>query len=176
MPENEFSFREGANGFYRVWKRIVREPQKFYQEMPVSGGFESPLLYLGICLAVFLVFRILVAETLVSAGVSVFLIVLAYVLGPGILMLVAQSLFHGSGDYEATFRVCAYAGSCLLLAWIPRLGAIAYIYGFYLIFVGMEKVHRLQRTEAALSVLTAVPVTGLVLAFVLGKRVLQYVF
>jgi hypothetical protein len=176
MADNEFSIREGAAGFYKISKRIVLEPQKFYQEMPVAGGFENPVLYLGVCAAVFLLFRFIVSETLVAAAVSFFLVVLAYLLGPGILMLVAQSLFRGEGDYEGTLRVCAYAGSCLLLAWIPRIGSIAYIYAFYLIFVGMEKVHRLQRAEAALSVVTAVPVTALVLAFVLGKRVLQYVF
>jgi hypothetical protein len=176
MAENDFSIREGASGFYQVWKKVILEPQKFYQEMPLSGGFESPVLYLAICATVFLLFRFIVSETLVAATVSFFLVVLAYLLGPGILMLVAQSLFRGEGDYEGTLRVCAYAGSCLLLAWIPRIGSVAYVYAFYLIFVGMEKVHRLQRTEAALSVLTAVPVTALVLAFVLGKRVLQHVF
>jgi hypothetical protein len=176
MADNEFSIREGASGFYQIWKKVMLEPQKFYEEMPLSAGFESPLLYLGICSLVFLLFRFVISETLVSAAVSFFLVVLAYVLGPGILMLVAQSLFRGEGDYEGTLRVCAYAGSCLVLAWIPHVGSVVYVYAFYLIFIGVEKVHRLQRTEAALSVLIAVPVTALVLAFVLGKSVLQYVF
>jgi hypothetical protein len=176
MADNEFTIQAGPKGFYQIWKKVMFEPQKFYQEMPPAGGFENPLLYLGICALIFLLFRLIVSETLASAAVSFFLVVLAYTLGPGIVMLVAQSLFHGEGDYEATLRFCAYAGSCLVLAWVPYVGSLAYIYCCYLIFLGTEKVHKLQRTEATLTVLVAVPVTALVLAFVLGKRVLQYVF
>jgi hypothetical protein len=176
MADNEFNIQEGPKGFYHVWKKVMLEPQKFYEEMPVAGGFQNPLLYLGICAVIFLLLRLVVSETLASAAVSSFLVVLAYILGPGILMLVAQSIFRGEGDYEGTLRVCAYAGSCLLLAWIPRVGSIAYIYAFYLIFFGTEKVHKLARTEAALTVLVTVPVTALVLVFVLGNRVLHYVF
>lgn len=176
MVDREFTIQQGPKGFFQIWKKVMLEPQRFYQEMPSAGGFQYPLLYLGICAVIYFLLRLIVAESLTSATVSFFLVVLAYLLGPGILMLVAQSLFHGEGDYEGTLRVCAYAGSSLLLAWIPYVGSLAYIYAFYLIFFGTEKVHNLQRTEAALTVLTAVPVTALVLAFVLGKRILQYVF
>jgi hypothetical protein len=176
MSDNEFLIQEGPKAFYRVWKKVMFNPQEFYQEMPTSGGFERPLLFLSICGALYLVLRLIVSQTLMQALSSFLLVVLAYLLGPGILMLVAQSLFHGEGDYEGTLRTCAYAGACLLLGWIPYLGALAFIYGFYLIFFGTEKVHKLARTEAALTILIAVPVTAVVLAFVLGRRVLQYVF
>jgi hypothetical protein len=176
MTDNEFIPQEGPKGFLAVWKRIITEPQGFYGEMPSNAGFDKPIIFLAICGAIYLILKILVAETLILAVVSFFLVVLAYVLGPGILMLVAQTLFQGEGDYEATVRVCAYAGACLVLAWVPYLGILAFVYGFYLIFLGTGKVHKLDSTKATLAVLVAVPVTWLVLMFVLGKRVLQYIF
>src|SRR5262245_64672659 len=138
MADNEFTIQAGPKGFYQIWKKVVFEPQKFFQEMPAAGGFESPLLYLGICALIFLLLRLIVSETLASAAVSFFLVVLAYILGPGIVMLVAQSLFHGEGDYKATMRGCAYAGICLVLAWVLYVGSLAYIYCFYLFFMETE--------------------------------------
>lgn len=176
MSDAEFFFQEGPKGFIRVWKKVMTDPQQFYREMPSSGGFDKPISFLAICGAIYLLLRVLVAETMTLAAISVFLVVLAYVLGPGILMLVAQALFQGEGDYEGTLRVCAYAGACLVLAWLPYLGIVAFVYSFYLIFLGTEKVHNMDSTKAALTVLVSVPVTWLVLMFVLGKRVLQYVF
>ena len=176
MSDNEFLPQEGPKGFLRVWKKIMTDPQGFYREMPSSGGFDKPIFFLAICGVVYLLLRVIVAETMTLAVVSFFLVVLAYVLGPGILMLVAQTLFQGEGDYEGTVRVCAYAGACLVLAWLPYLGVLAFVYTFYLIFLGAGRVHNLDSTKAALTVLVSLPVTWLVLMFVLGKRVLQYVF
>lgn len=176
MSDAEFVLEEGPKGFLRLWKKIVTDPHAFYREMPPSGGLDKPLFFLGICGAIYLLLRIIVAETMILATLSFFLVVLAYVLGPGILMLVAQTLFQGEGDFEGTMRVCAYAGACLVFAWLPYLGVLAFIYAFYLIFVGTERIHNLDSTKAALTVLISVPVTWLVLMFVLGKRVLQYIF
>lgn len=176
MSDAEFIPQQGPKSFARVWKKIISDPQGFYKEMPPTGGFENPILFVAICGALYLLFRLVVSETLTSAVVSFFLVVLAYVLGPGILMLVAQSLFQGEGDYEGTLRVCAYAGACLVLAWPPYLGVLAFVYAFYLIFFGTEKVHKLDSTRAALTVLVALPVTAVILVFVLGRRILQYLF
>jgi hypothetical protein len=83
-------------------------------------------------------------------------------------MLASQFVFQGEGDYEGTLRVCAYAGACLALAWIPTLGILAYVYSLYLIFLGMEKVHRLDTTKAAIATLVAILVTGAIIVWVLG--------
>ena len=145
------------------------EPQLFYREMPVTGGFENPLIFLAICAAIYFILKIVVAGLPAGAN-AIFLIALTYIFGPGILMLACQFLFQGEGDYEATLRVCAYAGACLVLSWVPVLGIFAYVYGVYLVFIGTERVHKLDTTKTAIATLVAVLVTAAILFFVLGEE------
>ena len=168
MREDEFIHQEGPKGFYRVWKKVLLEPQAFYREMPGAGGFDNPLVFLGVSSLFYLILKILVSG--LAEGVNAFfLVVLCYIFGPGILMLVSQFLFQGEGDYEGTLRSCAYAGACLTLAWVPTLGILAYLYGFYLIFLGTERIHKLDSTKAAMATLIAILVTAAILVFVLGE-------
>src|SRR3989442_610929 len=168
MGEAEFLLQDGPKGFIAVWKKVMMVPHKFYREMPSSGGFESPLIFLGICALVYFIL-IVVVGGVVEALNSLFLLFLTYIFGPGILMLACQFLFQGEGDYEGTLRICAYAGACLVLAWVPALGVFAYLYSFFLIFLGTEKVHKLDPTKAAIATLVAVLVTAAIMVFVLGE-------
>lgn len=168
MSDSEFLPQEGPVAFVRVWRRIILDPQGFYREMPLSGGFENPLIFLAICGLVYFILKLIVGG-LADAVNGLFLVVLTYIFGPGILMLASQFLFQGEGDYEGTLRICAYAGACLVLAWIPVLGVIAFVYSFYLIFLGAENVHKLDTTKAAITTLVAVLVTAAIMLFVLGE-------
>lgn len=169
MSDSEFIIREGPAGFTKVWKKVMLDPRAFYNEMPANGGFENPIIFLSICALIFFALKMLVAG--VAAGVNgLFLLCLCYAFGPGILMLVSQYLFQGEGDYESSLRVCAYAGACLTLAWLPLLGVFAYLYSFYLIFLGTEKTHKLNAEKAAVATLVAILVTAAIMFFVLGEE------
>jgi hypothetical protein len=168
MSDAEFFLQEGPKGFIRTWKKVMTDPRSFYHEMPASGGFENPLVFVVTCALVYFVF-IVVVVGVAEALNSLFLLFLTYIFGPGVLMLASQFLFQGEGDYEATLRVCAYAGACLVLAWVPALGIFAYLYSLYLVFLGTEKVHKLDPTKAAIATLVAVLVTAAIMLFVLGE-------
>lgn len=168
MSDAEFRPQEGPKAFVRAWRRVMLDPQGFYQEMPSTGGFENPLIFLAICGIFFLLFKVIVVG-MGDAVNSLFLVSLTYIFGPGILMLASQYLFQGEGDYEGTLRICAYAGACLVLAWVPRLGVFAYLYSFYLIFLGMQKVHRLETTKAAIVTLVGILMTLAIMVYVLGE-------
>lgn len=168
MSDNEFFPQEGPAAFVRVWRRVILDPQGFYREMLSSGGFENPLIFLGICALVYFLLKLIVGGVAEAAN-HLFLVLLGYIFGPGILMLASQFLFHGEGDYEGTLRICAYAGACLVLAWLPVLGVFAFLYSFYLIFLGMEQIHKLDATKAVITTLVAVLVTAAIMLFVLGE-------
>ena len=48
MSDVEFVFRDGPKGFVKVRKKVVLEPREFYREMPSTGGFENPLVFLAV--------------------------------------------------------------------------------------------------------------------------------
>ena len=169
MSDNEFVFQEGPKGFYRVWKRVMLEPQEFYKEMSAVGGFENPLIFVGICEVVFLTLKLVVSGFTDTVNALV-LVSLSYAFGPGILMLVSQFIFKGEGDYEGTLRTCAYAGACLVLAWIPILGILALLYSSYLVFLGTERIHKLDATKAAITTLIGILVTTAIIFYVLKER------
>ncbi len=168
MSDVEFVFRDGPKGFLRVWKKVVLEPREFYRDMPSKGGFENPLGFLAISAGFYFILEVVVSG-LPNAVNAFFLVCLAYIFGPGILMLACQYLFEGEGDYEGTLRACAYAGVTLTLAWIPVLGIFSYLYSSYLIFLGTQKVHLLDSTKAAIATLAAILVTTAIIFFVLGE-------
>jgi hypothetical protein len=167
MSDAEFIFQQGPKAFIQVWRKVMLDPRSFYRDMPASGGFQNPLIFLAICGALFFVLKVIV-DGPVGGVNALFLACLAYIFGPGILMLACLYLFHGEGDYEGSLRICAYAGACLTLAWIPRLWIFAVLYGFYLIFLGTEKVHKLDTTKAAIATLVGVLVTAVIIFYVLG--------
>ncbi len=172
MSDVEFVLRDGPKGFVRVWRKVVLEPREFYRHMASTGGFESPLGFLAISGAFYFIFKVVVSG-LPNAVNAFFLVCLAYIFGPGILMLACHYLFEGEGDYEGTLRLCAYAGVTLTLAWIPALGIFSYLYSSYLIFLGAQKVHQLDSTKAAIATLAAILVTTAIIFFVLGEGRVQ---
>ncbi len=168
MSDVEFVFRDGPKGFVKVWRKVVLEPREFYRDMPSTGGFENPLVFLVVSGVLYFILKVVVSG-LPDAVNAFFLILLAYIFGPGILMLACQYLFEGVGDYEGTLRLSAYAGVTLTLAWIPTLGIFSYLYSFYLIFLGTQKVHQLDSTKAAIATLCAILATTAIIFFVLGE-------
>lgn len=168
MSDSEFFLKDGPKEFARVWKKVVLEPRDFYRQMPANGGFEGPLVFLGLSATFYFILKIIVTG-LAGAVNAFFLVSLAFIFGPGILMLACQFLFEGEGDYEGTLRACAYAGVTLTLAWIPTLGIFGFLYSFYLIFLGTQRVHQLDPTKAAIATLSAILVTTAIVFFVLGE-------
>lgn len=168
MSEPESQQQNGPRALIGIWRKVMFEPQTFYREMSPAGGFENPLLFLGISALCFFVLKVTVVG-MADAVNAMFLVVLAYIFGPGILMLTSQFIFQGEGDYEGTLRIFAYAGACLVLAWLPTLGIFAYLYSFYLVFLGTAKVHKLDATKAVIVTLIAILVTAAIIVFVLGE-------
>jgi hypothetical protein len=167
--EGEFALKDGPKGMVQLWRKVMFEPRDFYLHMPPHGGFDNPLVFLALSAAVYFGLKIIVIG-LASAINALFLVGLAYIFGPGILMLACQYLFEGEGDYEGTLRACAYAGATLVLAWIPTIGIFGYLYSFYLIFLGTQRVHKLDPAKAAIATLSAILVTTAIVFFVLGER------
>lgn len=150
----EFRTEQFAESFVGVWKRIVTDPRGFFQDMPVRGGLQAPLLFLVGCLVIDALGHLIVGPR----GFGIRLVLegmlrsFAYA---AFFVLVARQIFSGTGDYEATYRVVAYASAPVALAWLPLVGGLAWIYMIFLLIVGIERVHAFDAVKAVLTVLLA---------------------
>jgi hypothetical protein len=161
----DFDPKDFVKSFIDVVKTVFFKPKDFYQSMPTTGGFPSPLIFLAICLGISALISAIIWGTV--AGFFYFLIfgLIMSFIGAAILYFIAQQFFEGKGTYEGTYRVVAYAGVVSLISWlsvIPFLGGLiaflAFLYGFYLQFIGMEKVHKITQGQAIVTVLISIAV------------------
>ena len=98
MSDAEFIPQEGPKAFVAVWRKVILDPRGFYRDLPATGGFENPLIFLGICGLFYFLLTVIVAG-LTDAVNALFLVALAYIFGPAILIVAAfqiflQDLFH----------------------------------------------------------------------------------
>jgi hypothetical protein len=172
LSSAEFDPKDPVNSFVSVWQRVMLEPRAFFEGLPVTGGLQPPLTFAAICLAIgafgFMIF---------GGGLGGFLGLLVIGLirlfvGSAVVAFIAQQLFDGRGDYEATFRGLAYSIAPVVVIGIPVIKYLAALYATYLVIVAVAKAHSFDTVRAVLTILaTAVVVLVLVHAFGLGRWV-----
>jgi hypothetical protein len=145
--------------FPGVLRRVVTEPRRFFEEMPVTGGLQNPTVFLLACLVICGIGFLIVGPR----GLALWIIVLGLIrtfVGAFVLMLVARHVFHGTGDYEATYRAVAYGSAPVVLAWIPFVRPLVALYALFLVIVGLERAQGFDATKAVLTILLSILVLG----------------
>lgn len=165
---------------FETIRLVLLEPSNAFSRMKPTGGFGSPLFYYVILGTIGGVAGILyqtvfntyqqaadveqqavpvALSSSVIVGVTimilpVFLAVGAYI-GAGILHLSLMILGGAKRPFEATFRVCCFAGgSTAVLQLLPVCGGLAAsVWNFVLIIVGLSKVHDISKGRAVIAVL-----------------------
>ena len=150
------------NSFVQVAKKVVTSPNDFFENMPREGGYTSPLTFLAISVGIGGIISSLLSFNPLPLLFALIGILFAFV-GAGILQFVTQQLFQGVGTYEGTFRVVAYTGVVSILSWIPIIGLLLTLYGFYLQVIGIEKVHNVPKLKAFLAVIITLVIYFLVM-------------
>jgi len=166
MDTAEFDRSDFIYSFGQVWKKVMTDPQGFFLAMSLRGGLGNPLAFAALCLA-------LAGAGFVMSGyglkLGLMLVVWGIVrlfIGAAILLLIARKLFDGKGDFEATFRICAYAAAPVVLLWVPVVRYLAVLYSGYLVIVGLQRAQEFDSVKAVLTVgLTAVVGIFLTLPF-----------
>jgi hypothetical protein len=149
----EFDPQNVLDSYRNILSRLIRKPAAFFGDMPIAGGFLNPTLFLMGCL--------LMCGFLSSIRTtSVWHIVRVPVLGTMsiymhsfILYFFTRRLFEGKGTYEATFRTVAYTGAVFLVMWVPVLALAGFFFGLYLLVLGTERVHLIERSPAVAAVI-----------------------
>jgi hypothetical protein len=167
LSSTEFDPKDPVNSFASIWQRVMFEPRAFFEGLPATGGLQAPLAFAAICLAIG-AFGFMIFGGGLTGFLGLLLIGLARLfIGSAIVALVAQQLFEGRGDYEATFRALAYSIAPVVVIGIPVLKYLAALYAIYLVILGIAKAHSFDTVRAVLTIL-ATAVVGLVLVYALG--------
>ena len=163
----EFTTKDFLKSFLGVVKTVVITPSQFFQNMPTTGGYVAPVIFLAICLAISGIISAIIWGYL-GAFLYFFIFGLIFsFIGAAILHFIAQQFFEGKAAYEGMYRVMAYAGVVNLVTWIPVVGFFAGLYGLYLQIVGVEKVQQITTGQAVVTVLIALAVY-FILALIIG--------
>ena len=89
--------------------------------------------------------------------------ILSAFIGSLLLHFLTTAMFGSKAIFGATFRIIAYSSLMDIASWIPLLGPLAYFYGLYLIFVGLQETHRLKPRQAGVAVISIVLIVTLLL-------------
>ncbi|KKH45217.1 hypothetical protein EO95_18620 [Methanosarcina sp. 1.H.T.1A.1] len=149
-----------------TWKEVVFSPDRFFREMPKKGGYADPV--------VFTAMNTLVAGLLTSTvgrifdphldviweagNVSFLSGLLLLVIGVILLNFIYGAILHilfrlvgGTGSYQGTYRLVAYAEAPGIFDSVPVFHSI--IYTPYLQTIGGKHVHNISTKRAAVAVL-----------------------
>lgn len=155
---DEFDAGDPLTSFGPTWTRILVDPRGFFETLPLEGGLRTPAIFAAICLAIGAFFFLFAAGLKGALGFFILGLLRLFV-GAAILALIAERVFDGRGDYEATFRVLAYTSAITVFVAIPVIKVFAAIYGAYLVAIGLEKAQRFDSPRAVLTMIVTMAVS-----------------
>lgn len=154
-------------------KRVATGPAEFYRDMPQSGGFAEPCIFLLVMALIMGALATLlslfgmghIGAMAIGFGSFILFPIMA-VIGSfigALVMFVIWKLMGSAKDYEAAYRCIAYAAVIYpitpLVGWMPYLGTIITMgLGMYLMYVATIEVHQIkqQTAQTVIGVLAAV--------------------
>ncbi len=144
-------------------KNVVSDPAEFFRQMPTSGGFTEPLIFViamgiisGIIQALLGIVGFGYAGSSGAALLSIVFIPLAALIfgfvGAAFLFIIWK-IMGSQHSYETAYRCGAYTGAIVpfttLLAAIPYLGTIlGVLWMTYILVLASQEVHHLKAKTA----------------------------
>lgn len=131
-----------------VTKDILTNPKAYFQNLPLTGGYGEPLLYL--------VFTLILSSLMFAVSkLNPLLFFWGMIIGflsvsvGAVITDLAFKRLGGKGDLEGTFRVLAFSKATFVFAWIAlgqiSLGAMLATMGTgYMCYIGLMRVQGLS--------------------------------
>lgn len=157
VHQKEFDPSCFFESFFWVARELVLRPRLFFRKLPSSTALRSPLMFL----AVNSFLAALFIANYRGVGFTIFVALMAANIASA---LIASLILHGMarrlstspGRISATMRIVCYASIVDIVAWIPAIGLIPYCYGLYLIFLGLQEVHKMSHRQAGLALIAII--------------------
>ena len=144
-------------------KMVVMQPTAFFQTMPRSGGFVSPLIFMLVMSVIYAVIATL--ASIVSFGwlgmtaiFSVILTPIFAIIGVFVVAAIVCVIWMMMGSkekFEASFRIVCYCSAIwpivAVLGLIPYVGgAVGVIWGSWLLILASVHVHQIAQKTATI--------------------------
>ena len=143
--------------------KILKNPILFYREMPKSGGYLEPVLFVivmavivGLLMTLFSIFGLGMMGGMVVGFSTIlfttFMSIISSFIGAAILFVIWK-LMGSNESYETAYRCIAYAS--VIYPLVAILGPIPYIssvisvlFGTYLMIIASVEVHHIKQKTA----------------------------
>ena len=144
-------------------KQVITDPGTFYRNMPKSGGFGEPLIFVivmgALAAAIYGVLSIIGLTGAGAAGLGAIIVApIALSIGSFIsaaILFVIWKLMGSPHDYQTAYRCVAYATAILpvvaIVSIIPYLGTVVRTaWGVWLVITASTEVHGRSKQTATL--------------------------
>ncbi len=156
-----------VSGIVSTALKVITNPSGFYRDMPKTGGFQHPIIFLVVMMVVSMVIGYI--GSLAHIGISpmggmmgagaiagiiiapIIVLVFSFI-AAGILFIIWK-IMGSQENYETAYRCAAYSSGIIpvtsVLGFIPYLGSVAgLLWGFYLIITASIEVHKIKSSLA----------------------------
>jgi hypothetical protein len=180
---------EMIDDFKNTWLKVMRSPGDFFAQMPKEGGYTDPVKFAAINYLIagisWMIIQFAFQYMMGSMNIAIISLAMGFVSFIGILIIgfiglfIGGGILHiffrilgGTGTYEGTVRLIAYASAAMALSGIPFVVIPAGLYMIFMAVIGGTKVHKIspERSVVAVvipTVIVAVIVVVLVAAIAL---------
>ncbi len=193
LTEEQKQERFKNYSYFDKVKLIITKPKVFFDEMPTTGGYKGPVLFMSINYFLFSILQLIVSYiaapklfSLMSAEslivIPMFLLGIVFIIGVAITIMFLMGgyyhfffkMFKGQGKYEGTMRALMYPSALLPFSAIPFVNIITGIYSLYISLLGISKIHKISTSRALGALIVSVIVT--IIFLVIIAVILYFIF
>jgi len=160
---------EMIDNFKDTWLKVIRSPGDFFAQMSTEGGYADPVKFAAINYLIAGISWIIIQFTfqymIGSMNIAIISLAMGFVsyiviliigfiglfIGGGILHIFFRIL-GGTGTYEGTVRLIAYASAAMALSGIPFVVFFAGLYMIFMAVIGGIKVHKVSPVRSMIVV------------------------
>ena len=147
-------------------KKVVLDPIGFYRNMPTSGGYANPIIFLVVMVAITMVIGFVFSliglakfNPMIGGAVTIGMLVIVpivAVIGSFIaaaIMFVIWKLMGSQKDYETAYRCVAYSTAIgpviAVISFIPYVAnLVKALWGCFLLYTASVEVHEIKAKTA----------------------------
>jgi len=144
---------------------VIKNPMTFFERMRVGTGLLEPMIFGGVVCFITVFLLCLIRGVTLQFGILNLVSLLLYFAVIAVVILIMTKLLQGEGNLESSVRIAAYSILPIVVWFIPyNIGILISLYGVYIMFAGMQKLHSLKAEKSAVAVLVTVVIYALLLS------------